>query len=164
MERTHRERVACPRSTLVALDCAAQGKRLGKCDRSIVAGSNLSLGCSFLKSVPWRLQPSQRLPVPFRQLCPNTWVSWQQTTGFCNSLDVCESNPLVTSSKTREALSPRGGLLQNGDGALARWAMQDVRRISQRLHPHGWRRVSDLGAGIICQQGSKLTVADPMKS
>ncbi|CAE7338437.1 pikAII, partial [Symbiodinium sp. KB8] len=38
-------------STLVALDCAAQGKRLGKCDRSIVAGSNL-------------------------QLCPNTWVGF----------------------------------------------------------------------------------------
>ncbi|CAK9055131.1 unnamed protein product [Durusdinium trenchii] len=38
-------------STLVALDCAAQGKRLGKCDRSAVAGSNL-------------------------QLCPNTWVGF----------------------------------------------------------------------------------------
>ncbi|CAL1148755.1 unnamed protein product [Cladocopium goreaui] len=38
-------------STLVALDCAAQAKRLGKCDRSVVAGSNL-------------------------QLCPNTWVGF----------------------------------------------------------------------------------------
>ena len=37
----------------MALDCAAQGKRLGKCDRSIVAGSNLSLGfnASFSMSI-----------------------------------------------------------------------------------------------------------------
>lgn len=30
-------------ATLVALDSAAQAKRLGKCDRSVVAGSNLQL-------------------------------------------------------------------------------------------------------------------------
>jgi 3-oxoacyl-(acyl-carrier-protein) synthase len=38
-------------STLVGVDCAAQAKRLGKCDRTCVAGSNL-------------------------QLCPNTWVGF----------------------------------------------------------------------------------------
>ncbi|CAE7603351.1 orfB [Symbiodinium sp. CCMP2456] len=56
-------------STLVAFDCAVQAERLGKCDKSAVAGSNL-------------------------QLCPNTWVSGtcKQFLRKCDSWFSCTSN------------------------------------------------------------------------
>ncbi|CAK0879996.1 unnamed protein product [Prorocentrum cordatum] len=54
-------------ATLVALDCAAQASRLGKTDKSVVAGSNL-------------------------QLCPNTWVGFCKMSalsvdGRCKTFD-----------------------------------------------------------------------------
>ena len=54
-------------ATVVAMDCAMQAKRLGKCERSIIAGSNL-------------------------QLCPNTWIGFCKmgalaVDGRCKTFD-----------------------------------------------------------------------------